>query len=183
MMKPGVRTASLVPGLLAPSLPIGGDYGTILTYFVNRHRPTYGFAGMPPGKAVVAVEVFLVEGFFLKVEAVPQVYLFLDQSMVSESWYYVYRYLYGTGFLAGTPAPPATGPVSGSPGPLVLISSNVAGPPNKGTFHCELPKSAGAMPSGVHLSQSKLAANEQLGNSLLVQISLGNAPVQSKVGI
>jgi hypothetical protein len=160
---------------MGPGLPIGGDYGTILAYFVNRGRPTYGFAGMPPSKAVVGVEVFLYA-----LGLAPQVYLFLDQSMAAESWYYVYRYLYGTAW--GSIAPPlaTAGPVSGSPGPLVLISSNVGGPPNGGVFWCELPKSAGATPSGAasHWSWSKLATIEQMGNPLLVQISLGNAPVR-----
>jgi len=171
----GASLASGVPiALHGPSLPIGGDYGTVLAYFVNRGRPTYGFAGMAPSKAVVAVETFV---FALKIA--PLVYLFLDQSMVSESWYYVYRYLYGSGSLVGASVPASAGPVSGSPGPLVLISSNVAGTPNNGTFFCELPKSAGAMPSGHHCSMSKLPKYELMGNPLLVQVSLGNAPVQA----
>src|ERR1039457_6872913 len=106
--------------IYGPGLPIGGDYGTILTYFVNRGRPTYGFSGMAPGMAVVGVEAFNLDFVVLA----PVVYLFLDQSMVTESWYYVYRYLYGTA--ADKISPPTnTGPVSGSPGPLTLISSNV----------------------------------------------------------
>ena len=69
------------PLVYGPDLPIGGDYGTILAYFVNRGRPTYGFFGMPPSMAVVGVEAFNVDFVAL----VPVVYLFLDQSMVSES--------------------------------------------------------------------------------------------------
>lgn len=69
--------------IYGPGLPIGGDYGTILTYFVNRGRPTYGFFGMPPGMAVVGVEAFDLDFVVLA----PVVYLFLDQSMVTESWY------------------------------------------------------------------------------------------------
>jgi hypothetical protein len=154
-----------------PGLPIGGDYGTILTYFVNRGRPTYGFTGLPPSMAVVGVEVFVVAFIVL----VPVVYLFLDQSMVAESWYYVYRYLYGS-TLSGASLPPNTGPVVGSPGPLTLISSNVMGAPNNGFFDCVLPKSQGAMPlSGV--GKLKLSeVPEAMGNPMLVQVSLGHAP-------
>src|ERR1035438_10398277 len=64
--------------IYGPGLPIGGDYGTILTYFVNRGRPTYGFSGMVPGMAVVGVEAFNLDFVVLA----PVVYLFLDQSMV-----------------------------------------------------------------------------------------------------
>ena len=125
-----------------PGLPIGGDYGTILAYFVNRARPTYGFFGLPPSMAVVGVEAFSLDFVVLA----PVVYLFLDQSMVAESWYYVYRYLYGTAMDKLSP-PASTGPVSGSPGPLTLISSNVIVQPNNGFFSpCMLPKSSGAMP-------------------------------------
>ena len=159
--------------IYGPGLPIGGDYGTILTYFVNRGRPTYGFSGMAPGMAVVGVEAFNLDFVVLA----PVVYLFLDQSMVTESWYYVYRYLYGTA--ADEISPPAnTGPVSGSPGPLTLISSNVTVQPNNGFFSpCMLPKSQGAMPlQGVgKMSLSKIP--ELFGNPMLVQVSLGHAPV------
>jgi len=160
-----------IPSPYGPGLPIGGNYGAILTYFVNRGRPTYCFFGMPPSMAVVGVEAFM--GGLLSV--LPMVYLFLDQSMVAESWYYVYRYLlqpFGT-----TLSPPAnTGPVSGSPGPLTLISSNVMGLPNNG-FFCPavLPDSSGAVPLGV--SKSSLSSVYKMGNPLLVQISLGQAPL------
>ena len=159
------------PLVYGPDLPIGGDYGTILTYFVNRGRPTYGFFGMPPSMALVGVEAFNVDFVAL----VPVVYLFLDQSLVAESWYYVYRYLYGTA-LDGTSVPVNTGPVSGSPGPLTLISSNTTKTPSNGYFSpVVLPKSAGATPlGGAKKSVDKL---EVMGNSMLVQISLGSAPV------
>ena len=153
-----------------PGLPIGGDYGTILAYFVNRGRPTYGFFGMPPSMALVGVEAFNVDFVAL----VPVVYLFLDQSMVSDSWYYVYRYLYGTALDKLSP-PSGTGPVSGSPGPLTLVSSNATKTPSNGYFSpVVLPKSAGATPLGKPKSVDKL---EVMGNPMLVQISLGNAPV------
>lgn len=156
-----------------PGLPIGGDYGTVLTYFVNRGRPTYGFFGMPPSMAVVGVEAFTVALLVL----VPVVYLFLDQSLAAESWYYIYRYLYGSAPDARSPRP-NTGPVSGSPGPLVLISSNVMGMPNNGYFSpCVLPKSSGAMPLQGVGKKISLSGIEVIGNSQLVQISLGNAPV------
>jgi hypothetical protein len=166
------RSNSYVYG---PGLPIGGDYGTVLAYFVNRGRPTYSFFGMPPSMAVVGVEVFVVAF----VAIVPVVYLFLDQSMVAESWYYVYRYLYGTA-LDGISVPANTGPVGGSPGPLTLISSNVTGAPNHGYFcPCVLPNSLGAMPLGGvgKKTKSSLAKVEVMGNPMLVQISLGKAPL------
>jgi hypothetical protein len=156
-----------------PGLPIGGDYGSILAYFVNRGRPTYGFVGMAPSMAVAGVEAFNVDFVAL----VPVVYLFLDQSLVAESWYYVYRYLYGTALEKLSP-PPGTGPVSGSPGPLTLISSNATKTPNNGYFSpCVLPKSAGAKPLGAAGKTKSLDKLEVMGNPMLVQISLGNAPV------
>jgi hypothetical protein len=165
----GPHSSSYIYG---PGLPVGGDYGTVLAYFVDRGRPTYGFAGMAPDMAVVAVEVFVVAFVVI----VPVVYLFVDQSMTAESWYYVYRYLYGAKPFS---PPPNTGPVSGSPGPLTLISSNTFGSPSNGYF-CPvvLPNSSGAMPlSGVgKVKKSALAKVETMGNPMLVQISLGNAP-------
>ncbi len=61
----------------------------------------------------------------------------------------VYRYLYGTALDTISP-PTNTGPASGSPGPLTLISSNVMLlQPNNGYFSpVVLPKSAGAWPLG-----------------------------------
>jgi len=170
----GTSSAIINPHLVyGPDLPIGGDYGTILAYFVSRGRPTYGFFGMPPSMAVVGVEAFNVDFVALA----PVVYLFLDQSMVAESWYYVYRYLYGTALDKFSP-PSSTGPVSGSPGPLTLISSNAAKTPNNGYFSpCVLPKSAGARPLGGAGKTKSLDKLEVMGNPMLVQISLGNAPV------
>ena len=179
------------PSVYGPGLPIGGDYGTILTYFVNRGRPTNGFYGMAPSKAVVGVEAFFNSSLH---NLEPVVYLFLDQSMVAESYYYVYRYLYGTApaktiianpfsIPVSTPtdsSPPAnTGPVSGSPGPLTLISSNVmVVQPNNGYFcPCVLPRSSGAMPLPGVGKTSLSKVPELMGNPMLVQISLGNAPV------
>ena len=158
-----------------PGLPIGGDYGTVLSYFVDRGRPTYGFAGMAPDLAVVAVEVFTVDF----VVVVPSVYVFLDQSMTAESWYYVYRYLYGSTKLSSYSLPMNAGPVSTSPGPLTLISTNAFGPPSNGYFSpCVLPNSSGAMPLGGvgKVKKSALEKVETMGNPMLVQISLGNAP-------
>ena len=162
--------------IYGPGLPIGGDYGTVLSYFVDRGRPTYGFAGMAPDMAVVAVEVFVVAFVVI----VPVVYLFLDQSMTAESWYYVYRYMYGSTALASYSVPTNAGAVSGSPGPLTLISSNIFGPPSNGYFSPSvLPNSSGAMPlSGVgKVKKSVLAKVEKMGNPMLVQVSLGNAPL------
>jgi len=162
--------------MYGPGLPIGGDYGTVLSYFIDRGRPTYGFAGMAPDMAVVAVEVFVVAFVVI----VPVVYLFLDQSMTAESWYYVYRYMYGSTALASYSVPTNAGPVSGSPGPLTLISSNIFGPPSNGYFSPSvLPNSSGAMPlSGVgKVKKSVLAKVEKMGNPMLVQVSLGNAPL------
>lgn len=167
------RGPSSTPLVYGPDLPIGGDYGTILAYFVNRGRPTYGFSGMPPSMALVGVEAFNVDFVAL----VPVVYLFLDQSMVAESWYYVYRYLYGTA-LDGASVPVNTGPVSGSPGPLTLISSNTTKTPSNGYFSpVVLPKSAGATPLGGAKKTKSVDKLEVMGNPMLVQISLGNAPV------
>ncbi len=165
----GSSAISTINPLYGPGLPIGGDYGTILAYFVNRGRPTYGFSGMHPSMAVVGVEAFNVDF----VAVVPVVYLFLDQSMAAESWYYVYRYLYGTALDKFSP-PANTGPVSGSPGPLTLISSNVMLlQPNNSYFSpVVLPKSSGAWPLG----KGKTSL-ETVGNPMLVQISLGNAPI------
>jgi hypothetical protein len=161
--------------IYGPDLPVGGDYGTVLSYFVDRGRPTYGFSGMAPDLAVVAVEVFVVA----LVVIVPVVYLFLDQSMTAESWYYAYRYLYGSTKMSSYSLPMNAGPVSGSPGPLTLISTNTFGPPSNGYFSpCVLPKSSGAMPLGGvgKAKKSSLSKVETMGNPMLVQFSLGNAP-------
>jgi hypothetical protein len=87
---PVVYTGPQPPGgVIGPNLPIGGDYGTIVSYFIMRGRPTYGFSDQPPGMAVVAIELFaLFPGAIM-----PCVYLYLDSSMVSECWYYAYRYV------------------------------------------------------------------------------------------
>jgi hypothetical protein len=131
---------------------------------------------MAPDMAVVAVEVFVVAFVVI----VPVVYVFLDQSMTAESWYYVYRYLYGSTSMSSYSLPANAGPVSGSPGPLTLISSNTFGAPSNGHFSpVALPNSSGAMPLGGvgKVKKSALAKVETMGNPMLVQVSLGNAPL------
>lgn len=159
----GVQMVNTGPQpVVGPNLPIGGDYGTVVSYFIMRGRPTYGFSDQAPGMALVAIELFaLFPGVIL-----PCVYLYLDSSMVSECWYYEYRYVNNLG-------PPATtmGAVSGSPGPLVLISENVYLPPNEGIMLAQIPQSPGAIPAATNLVYNP--AN----NPLLTQVTFGNAPV------
>jgi hypothetical protein len=165
----GVTVSQFVPNqpgpVIGPNLPLGGDYGAILAYFVERGRPTYGFADLPPNMAVVAVELF----FYVPLAGVePAVYLFLDSSLVPQYWYYVYRYV------SDNIVPPdaSVGPVSGSPGSLVLISGNVYGPPNQGLFPGHLPPSQGATPSGLPATVTCTPS----GNPFLTQVTLGTAP-------
>ena len=66
-------------------LPIGADYGAILSYFVGKGLPTYKFADQPAEKACVALVCYLVVLIPL-----PLVYLYLDNSLLPQYWYYVY---------------------------------------------------------------------------------------------
>ena len=161
------RLIPVVPHLgpqitVGPNLPLGGDYGDVLSYFVARGRPTYQFSDLPVEMALVAVELWAI----LPGAIMPCVYVFLDSSMSAECWYYLYRYVCPL-----SPPAPTAGPMSASPGPLGLISQNVALPANEGIFLAVLPPSLGAVPpsgSGTYYPSS---------SSLLSQVSLGTAPV------
>ena len=122
-----VSTTGVRPPIeqILADLPVGGDYGSILAYFVERFFPTWRFLNMNPDLACVAAFAFLMGD-----EAVPAVYVYLDSSLVPNSWYYIYRYI----LLGKVPVPPTTGPVAGSPGPMTLISSNHFFPPPDGYF-------------------------------------------------
>src|SRR3984957_11290286 len=81
------------PPLVVPFLPLGGDYADILAYFVERGRPTYQFTGMPVTMALAAIELWAP----VAIAPVPFVYLFLDNSIASQSWYYISAYLWNGG--------------------------------------------------------------------------------------
>ena len=59
---------------------MGGDYGTILAYFVRKGLPTYRFADLPPQMACVAV-VFYAAAF---VFPIPFAYVYLDNSLLAQ---------------------------------------------------------------------------------------------------
>ncbi|HLK47272.1 MAG TPA: hypothetical protein VKT49_04005 [Bryobacteraceae bacterium] len=160
---PVVYTGPQPQQVVGPNLPLGGDYGTVVSYFITRGRPTYAFSDQPPNMALVAIELFA----FLPGALMPLVYVYLDSSMVSESWFYVYRYVNNL-----APPGPSTGAATGSSGPLVLISANVYLPPNEGIMLAQIPQSSGAVPAG-----SPGAVYYPANNPLLTQITLGNAPV------
>ena len=148
--------------IVGPNLPLGGSYGDVLSYFVERGRPTYQFSDMPVEMALVAVELWA----YLPGAIMPCVYVFLDASLISECWYYVYRYVNPL-----APPAPTTGAVGGSPGPLGLISQNVALPANEGIFLAVLPPSLGAVPPSGDVTYYPSST------SLLRQVSLGVAPI------
>jgi hypothetical protein len=157
------RLKPVPPPLIGPFLPIGGDYADVLAYFVERGRPTYQFVGMPVNMALVAIEVWAP----VAITILPFVYLFLDNSMASQSWYYISAYLNN----GGRPDNPSTGAVSGSPGPMTLISNDLTLPPNEGIMSANIPSSQGCTPS-----------NEPgytfpgLNNPMLQQVTFGAAP-------
>lgn len=146
---------------VGPNLPLGGSYGDVLSYFVERGRPTYQFSDLSVEMALVAVELWA----YLPGAIMPCVYVFLDSSLVAEAWYYLYRYV-----MPLAPPAPTAGPMNGSLSPLGLISQNVTLPANEGIFLAMLPPSLGAVPPGG-------VAYHPSSASLLTQVSLGTAPI------
>jgi hypothetical protein len=151
------------PPLVGPFLPLGGDYADVLAYFVERGRPTYQFTGMPVTKALVAIELWAPVAIAL----LPFVYLFLDASIASQSWYYVSAYLSNGGPVDN----PSTGAVSGSPGPMTLISNDLTLPPNEGIMSAYIPSSQGCT-----VSNEPGYTFPGLNNPMLQQVTFGSAP-------
>jgi hypothetical protein len=84
------------------------------------------------------------------VSYVPMAYVYLDRSLTSETWYYIYRYI-----LANLSTVRSTaGPYGGPRGPMSLISEDPSTPPPYGAIRCYLPPA----------------------NPNLVQVSTGQAP-------
>ena len=157
------RHKPLPPPLVGPFLPLGGNYADILAYFVERGRPTYQFTGMPVTKALVAIELWAP----VAVALVPFVYLFLDNSIASQSWYYISAYVWN----GGTPYANA-GAVSGSPGPMTLISNDLTLPPNEGIMLGVIPTSQGCTVA----NSNPPYTYPGLTNPMLTQVSFGSAP-------
>jgi len=135
-------------------LPMGGDYATILSYFVGKGRPTYRFADLPPQMACVALVCYVVA-----LIPIPAVYLYLDNSLLPQYWYYVYRYiLYGLSGVAPS-ALQQIGIAPNSPGPMTLVLSDKGQTPALAAFGTNLP------------------APWPNPNPMLAQVSLGNPPV------
>ena len=151
------------PPLVGPFLPLGGDYADILAYFVERGRPTYQFTGMPVNMALAAIELWAP----VAIAPVPFVYLFLDNSIASQSWYYISAYLWN----GGMPYAHA-GAVSGSPGPMTLISNDLTLPPNEGIMMAVIPPSQGCTIA----NQNPPYTYPGLNNPNLQQVSFGAAP-------
>ena len=135
-------------------LPIGADYPTILAYFVAKGRPTYRFADLPAEMACVALACYIVA-----IVPVPAVYLYLDDSLLPQYWYYVYRYiLYG--YSESAPAAlQQVAVVPNSPGAMTLILADKTQSPALSCFGANLP------------------APWATPNPHLAQVSLGNAPI------
>jgi hypothetical protein len=123
---PATTGGIATPSTYYPDLPLGGSYSSLLEYFVLKGVWTYQFAGIPPDKACAVLGVV-----FWNYKVTPKVYqfamyLYLDNSLAPNDWYYVYRYLLG----GQSDVPPSTAPKSGSPGPprpfgnLVLQGEN-----------------------------------------------------------
>lgn len=110
------RNTACGAGFLYPDLPTGGDEGSILSYFIGKNVPVYRFVDMPASQACIALG-YVYQVLFIPL---PMAYLYLDSSLMGETWYYVHRYL----FSGQAPVNPGVGPVSGGDGPLTLISED-----------------------------------------------------------
>jgi len=141
---------AMTPESLYPDLPIGGSYGDLLAYFVGKNVPTFRFVDMPASMACVALGFAYIAVFF----PIPVAYLYLDNSLTSQTWYYVYRYLADSQYAI----PPSVGPVSGSSGPLTMISEDPSLMPADGGIPFFLPPPT------------------PQNNTNLVQVTLGQAP-------
>jgi len=141
------------PSLLYPDLPVGGDYGSILTYWVRKNVPTFRFAGLPADQACVALGFEMLVAFIL----LSCGYLYLDKSMVPNASYWINLYL-GNGRWPGVPG---SGPVSGSAGPLTLISTDPGA----------------AAPADGYCPFFPPLPGTDFDNPNLVQVSFGQAPL------
>jgi hypothetical protein len=150
VVKDNPQPSQPTPESLYPDVPAGGDYGSLLAYFVRKNIPTFRFADLPPDKACVAMGCAYLAIFV----PIPMAYLYLDNSMTSECWYYVYRYLANGSYAT----PPSVGVYKGN-GPMSLIGDDPSRPPADALLPFLIP-SPGNPP-----------------NPNLVQVSIGKAPV------
>jgi hypothetical protein len=94
-------------------VPKGGSSDAILAYAMAHNMPVFQFADYPPEKALLLFSWIMVPFC-----VVCMGFLYLDQSIAGQSWFYVYRYLLNNFTAPG----PGTGPVPGAAGPMNLIS-------------------------------------------------------------
>ncbi len=144
----------VTPTTLYPDLPTGGDWESILMYFINHAVPTYKLVDLQPSQAFVAFGFVMLDLIF----GIPCTYFYLDNSLVSQDDYYIYRYLY---YGMNSPVQPSVGPSSNSSGPMTLICADTS-----------------ALPANAYFAiMGNPTAPFTLPNPMLSQQTLGTPPV------
>jgi hypothetical protein len=98
--------------LVYTDVPTGGSSDSIRAYAAAHNLPVFQFADYPPEKALLLFSWITVPFCVMCLG-----FLYLDQSIAGQSWFYIYRYLVNN--LA--PPGPGVGPAPGGSGPMSLI--------------------------------------------------------------